>query len=550
MFIEKIYQWLMSPTVPKSRQERRSSPLRLEHLETREVPAVSALLTPEGVLRIIGSDKSETIRVHQVNNQLSVAGTLIQQPGETKVTHIGGITIEEWSTSYSRWVSTSLINHIYIESKGGNDIIDLRSNSLPNSQRIRIPASIIPGSGNNTVWGTEANDIIYSMGQGNNNIYGMGGNDTIYAVVGRDRVMGGAGNDTIHAHISFHTLEAARNGRLFWNNSFPAGAGTDTIHVKMDVASFADRLYRPLVTELKAATHAFQPILNFLDRQVPVLSQYDSSLTYGRILSFGSSQVSTFQSVLQSIRSLSLNASLSGTINFGTFQVQTGTTPRVVTVAANPLSQISSSALNAARNLGIRFALLETPSLVMRMIMGHRVELVSYRLDLPRLEHGINRSYEVPTGLAGINAVVDFGARVWARAGATFGLDNTGFSTGNLLRGFFIRDAVAVVGATAHVKGGVTLGVPNIIRIASLKGVGQVSGSIHFRVGDGGSVYWANLPLDYTRAFRASGEIRYNLGIELGYARLRTSYTAFGIPYPEWVGAKHYRSLGTGTVRG
>jgi hypothetical protein len=56
------------------------------------------------------------------------------------------------------------------------------------------------------------------------------------------------------------------------------------------------------------------------------------------------------------------------------------------------------------------------------------------------------------------------------------------------------------------------------------------------------------MPKYYSDSFQTSGGLTYDVGIEIGYSRLKTSYW-YGVPYPEWIGAKHRRSLGSGTIR-
>jgi hypothetical protein len=57
-------------------------------------------------------------------------------------------------------------------------------------------ATIVTGSGDNTIHGTRGDDVIFAGG-GNDRIFARGGNDLICAGGGNDRVRGGPGNDKI-----------------------------------------------------------------------------------------------------------------------------------------------------------------------------------------------------------------------------------------------------------------------------------------------------------------------------------------------------------------
>ncbi|THV12708.1 calcium-binding protein [Rhizobium rhizophilum] len=70
------------------------------------------------------------------------------------------------------------------------------------------------GSGDDTIWGTEADNII-DGGSGDDTLFGYGGNDVIIGGAGADSLMGGEGDDEIHADADD-----------VW---FSGGAGTDTL---------------------------------------------------------------------------------------------------------------------------------------------------------------------------------------------------------------------------------------------------------------------------------------------------------------------------------
>jgi hypothetical protein len=529
------------------RRPARKARLSVEGLEERRVPAgLSANLEAGGILHVVGTDNADTIRVHNTSKGISVEGVFIVKPGETTTQSIGGLQVTTSSISAVRYLAESEVKRIVVDGRGGGDVIDLRSIAYADSRRINIRATIDGGSGDDYIWGTNAGDTIESGG-GDDRVWGMGGADFIYVTAGRDRVVGGGGNDTIFATLNIHQLEKGGTGRLFYDDSFTAGNGTDTLKITLDLDSFRDDLFSPVVANLKAATHTFDPVLDALDRKVPVLSKFDSNLTFRSALKRLAPKFSDFVDAVYKVRDLSDAASgLKGDVTLGTFTITTGAFPQIRTVSSLGAGTLNSKAFKAARSAGVKFNLIDDPQSAVRMFMGQNITLVSLRLDLPRVEAGITRSYSAPTGIPGVNVEGDLGGKVFVKAGATFGLDVKGIRNGNLIEGFYIKDASATIGAEATVKGGVAVGVPNVISIASVKGYGKATGSVKFSLAGGDKVYFNDLPNDYRDSFETSGEIGYDVGVEIKYSEWKTSYYR-GIPYPEWVGKTITKSLAHGS---
>jgi hypothetical protein len=508
----------------------RQARLGLERLEMREVPAAVTATLSNGLLTINGTSQADIIRVNQVNNRISVQGVKIQS-----------------GSSQNADVSAASVTKIVVNGHGGNDLIDLNSNTWANSQLLQVKAEVYGGTGDDTVHGTAAGDRI-DGGDDNDKMYGYGGDDTIYGRVGRDRIAGGKGNDTIVATLRFDSLQIAKSGRLFHDDSFAAGDGTDKVRVDLDLGTFASKLLNPALREMKAATSVFSPVLNLLNRKVPVLSKFDASLTYRKVAEAYSPKLKQFLNSLDTVKRLSSGVSMSGTVTLGEFEVAAGSKPTIRTTAATSVAKINNSALSAARSAGVRFGLLEDPQSAVRMMMGHNVDLASMSLSLPRFEAGLSKTYSAPTGIPGLNAEVDFGGKVFASAKATFGVDMSGVWKGSLIKGFFVSNASATVGAEATVKGGVAVGVPNVIRVASIKGYGTVGGSINFAMRGGSKVYFDQLANYYSDNFKTSGQLSYDIGIEVKYSKYKWTKTWWG-GYPEWVGATHRESFGRGTFK-
>jgi Ca2+-binding RTX toxin-like protein len=84
--------------------------------------------------------------------------------------------------------------------------------------------AIVRGAGNDTINGTEGDDVIVDAG-GSNTINGRGGNDVICSGSGNDVIDAGAGNDLVVDKGGSNTV-AGGGG----NDQVTAGTGNDTIH--------------------------------------------------------------------------------------------------------------------------------------------------------------------------------------------------------------------------------------------------------------------------------------------------------------------------------
>ncbi len=111
-------------------------------------------------------------------------------------------------------------------SNGGGSVTVLNASS----------AVITPGTGGNTVYGSNGNDTIQS-GTGSETVYGADGHDTLYAAFGSDKVYGEAGNDTLSVFAGNHTVDGGDGDDVIilqdfftgYHSTMIGGDGFDTL---------------------------------------------------------------------------------------------------------------------------------------------------------------------------------------------------------------------------------------------------------------------------------------------------------------------------------
>lgn len=184
-----------------SATRRPTARINVETLEDRCVPSTASL--SNGILRIVGTDAAETIRVDQSGSQITVQGLA------------------------ARYNAAS-IRGVVVEARGGNDTVDLRS--------LRVGATVYGGFGNDFVVGTQAGDYL-SGDDGNDRLFGMQGNDSLYGGNGNDLLFGMSEIDALFGQNGNDFLDDGnRSGQEYADG----GAGMD---FNADVVAVAGTSY-------------------------------------------------------------------------------------------------------------------------------------------------------------------------------------------------------------------------------------------------------------------------------------------------------------------
>jgi hypothetical protein len=159
------------------------------------MPAVASLR--DGVLTIIGSNYSEWITVRQIRDRISVYGVR------------GSFAASE-------------IQHIVVDARGGNDMVNLDSGAVRGQQAIKIPSTIIGGTGNDLLRGGAGNDILF----------GNLGMDRLYGGQGQDYLDGGDDNvrDVLHGGTDLDVpISYAKDIRLDSDSLATPGVGATIV---------------------------------------------------------------------------------------------------------------------------------------------------------------------------------------------------------------------------------------------------------------------------------------------------------------------------------
>ncbi|MCI0379321.1 MAG: C2 family cysteine protease [Gemmataceae bacterium] len=153
----------------------------LTHLEERVLPAasVSATLFANGVLRVLGTDNADAIRVTQnSSNQISVQGVNISVNGAPQPS-----------------VGAALISSVEIYANGGNDNVNVETlDRLAKIWGLAGNDTLVAGKSHDYLYGGDGDDTLFGR-TGHDKLYGEAGHDKLFGELGSDFLSGGAGRD-------------------------------------------------------------------------------------------------------------------------------------------------------------------------------------------------------------------------------------------------------------------------------------------------------------------------------------------------------------------
>jgi Ca2+-binding RTX toxin-like protein len=168
--------------------------LKLERMEGRDVPSVTAPTPVGGVLTITSDDASDTVVV----STDAATGNLV-------VTAVGQQTFT---------FSSADVNQIVFIGGAGDDIFVNQTD---------IATVALGGTGNDILVAGSAASYLFGEG-GNDILVGGAGNDVLLGGAGNDFLLGGAGNDILVGEAGNDTLGGGDGNDILFG-----GAGTDFV---------------------------------------------------------------------------------------------------------------------------------------------------------------------------------------------------------------------------------------------------------------------------------------------------------------------------------
>jgi hypothetical protein len=150
------------------------------------------------------------------------------------------------------------------------------------------------------------------------------------------------------------------------------------MNIQVDLCSLIHDYVQPIVSKVQTATRSFQRLIDLFNTKVPVASYFDSSLTFGSLISkMGFNVTPVVNAVISTRNSLDLSATCWGTVSAGTFTLTSGTNVAAV-VSASTLSL--PGWVGTLRSMGFGFEILDNRASLANLVLGRDVSLMSYKL--------------------------------------------------------------------------------------------------------------------------------------------------------------------------
>lgn len=188
--------------------------LGVEPLESRELmaSAITAILLPDGTLRVVGTEGPDVIQVSHVGGQVRVKGVRIDTPDGP----VAGVPAEA-------------VSRVVVDAGGGNDQVNLQGLSGRGST---VDTDVWGGEGNDTLLGGAGKDHLEGQG-GNDYLRGRGGDDVLSSGAGNDRLYGDAGADVVRGGEGVDRAWGGAGNDMLSGDAdkdfLAGGAGDDTI---------------------------------------------------------------------------------------------------------------------------------------------------------------------------------------------------------------------------------------------------------------------------------------------------------------------------------
>lgn len=185
---------------------------QVECLEDRSLPSVTVHLTPEGVLKVMGTATGDRLRVSETPEMVSVFANRVADSTTVPLRFVAGFAVQD-------------VGQVHVDCLEGNDEVTL---ALPT-----LGATVLAGPGNDTVIGGNGDDNLFGS-TGDDSLFGSLGSDRLYGERGNDGLDGGDGDDDIYGGDGADLITGGNGDDWLVGqagaDSMDGGAGGDRMH--------------------------------------------------------------------------------------------------------------------------------------------------------------------------------------------------------------------------------------------------------------------------------------------------------------------------------
>ena len=355
------------------------------------------------------------------------------------------------------------------------------------------PDSLVGGRGNDYLSGSDGADHL-DGGTGRDELYGGSDPDTLVTVVGEDFANPGAGNDRLFVTFDWNAFRDSRGAQGVYPGNGDTASGLDTYELRLRTGRLGADLLNPIVGKVKRVADTFDPLLRFLDRQVPAIPSRITKKTVADFLAeagYGGAY-QTFLGAVRAVRGLP-TVPAGGTIDLGRFQV--GYNSVYDLDGGNPLAGTALNGLYQKVNaLGAESPFLNRHADLLELAFGWDVSLFHYNLPTLSLGTTVSASGSFPSPIWPITLGYSAGVNISLYAQGGFGCDLSGVWAGDPVAGFYADNIAAGLSLGGYFEGSAGVGVANFEILAAGIG-GSMSGnvSMSLRGPDGTRVYFRDL---------------------------------------------------------
>jgi hypothetical protein len=233
-----------------------------------------------------------------------------------------------------------------------------------------------------------------------------------------------------------------------FNQADPRNLGAPSVveidNVQLDLRAFMGNFIQPLISRVQSVTEQLQPVIDFLEKPIPIISDLSAKsgfgpLTFAGILESQGVNVSPFVDAINGINGLTIDQ-VSGSISVGSFDISDPTNI-TTTEAADVLGQITTATGDIdtlTHMLHFDFPVLDNPTQFVGLLLGQDVTFFTWTPPPLQVDTSYSQDFYPVADLPIVKVTVT-GSRQFD-ASASFGYDSAGLKSGNLWDGFYVKE--------------------------------------------------------------------------------------------------------------